>query len=232
MNLSLIVAAHNEEDNILLLYESIRKHVPGCEAIMVNDGSTDRTLAQMKSFTDIKLIDLKKRTGKSYALYTGIQNATREVIAVTDADMQLNTSDILVLLKKLREGYDLVCGWRHDRKDNWIRRMSSNIGNSISNRVLNMNLHDNNCPLQVMRRRCIQHVEYFNNFHRFLPYLVKKQGFKICEQEVSHHPRRFGYSKSGIKNRAFGNLITLLELRQGKHSLPANARPTNQAPTL
>jgi len=217
MKISVVVPAYNEEKNIEPTISKIRKDLRDLdyEIIFVNDGSTDNTKKELMKTNDkrIRVINLNKRMGKSFALFTGIKNAKNKIIATLDADLQDNPEDILKLLKRLNEGYDLVCGWRYKRKDNFIKKVSTKIGNYINNSFLDINLHDNNCPLKVFEKECMENIIFSKSMHRFIPILAKIQGYKIYEEKVEHYPRIYGKTKYGIHNRIFGNLKTLFMIK-------------------
>lgn len=221
--LSIIITAYNEEENIAETYKRIKESLSDIDykIIFVDDGSTDNTKDELEKIGDenVKIIHLDKNTGKSYAYFTGFNNAKNEIIATLDADLQDNPVDILKLLNKLSQGYDLVCGWRHKRNDNFVKRVSSKIGNFINNKTLNIKIHDNNCPIKVFKKKCFEDVLYFKNMHRFLPVLAQIQGFKIGEEKVEHFPRIHGKSKYGVYNRVFGNLKTLYLIRFKRNNI-------------
>lgn len=216
MKISIITTAYNEEMNVLPFYESIKKALGEIdyELVFVNDGSTDRTLDEIKKIKDerIKIISEDHR-GKAFALYSGLQNAKNEIIATIDADLQDDPSDIIRLLNKLNEGYDFVCGWRYERKDGIVKKISSKIGNLFLRVFFSVYLHDNNCPMKVFKKECVQNVLFFEHLHRFLTVLAKIQGYKVGEEKVKHYPRKYGKSKYGIRNRMFGNFKTILMIR-------------------
>ncbi len=217
MKISVILPAYNEEENIKPIYQSIKKSLKmlDYEIIFVNDSSTDNTKKELMKIKDkkVRVIDLSNGREKSFALFTGIKNAKNDIIATLDADLQNNPEEILKLLNRLNEGHDLVCGWRHKRNDNFVKKVSTKIGNYINNSFLDIELHDNNCPLKVFKKECMENVIFFKNMHRFIPILVKMQGYKICEEKVEHYPRVYGKTKYGIHNRIFGNLKTLFMIK-------------------
>jgi len=217
MKVSVITTAYNEEENIIQVYERIKKAVLGkdCEIIAVDDGSTDKTYAELRKIRDkrLKIIRLKKNRGKSFALYEGLKRAKGTIIATIDADGQNDPRDIPRMVKILGTRYDCVFGWRYKRRDGLIKNISSKIGNSFNNKLLGVNLHDNTCPVKVFRRVCVSKIQYFENFHRFIPAMIKLQGFRINEYKVNHYPRIHGTSKYGIGNRLFGNLKTLFMVK-------------------
>lgn len=221
--ISIVIAAHNEEKNILPLYKAIQGALDylDYEIIFVNDGSTDKTLEQIQKIKNkrVKIINFKHRKGKSYAWYRAFTSAKYKIIATLDADLQNDPKDILSLLEKIDQGYDFVCGWRYKRQDSFSKKIFSRGGNILINFLLKTDLHDNDCPLKIFRKECIERIKFFNTYHRFITPLAKIQGFKICEVKISHYPRRYGKSKYGILDRVFGNLRTLLIIKFKKEKL-------------
>ncbi|MBR9705608.1 glycosyltransferase family 2 protein [Candidatus Pacearchaeota archaeon] len=217
MKFSIIITAYNEEQNIAYLWKSIKNSLKDFEyeIIFVNDGSKDNTLVEMQKINDktLKIVNLKKRHGKSFALYRGLNAASSEIIATMDADLQNHPQDIIRMLERFDQGYDLVCGWRYVRNDTIVKKVSSLIFNFSSNLLLCTRLHDNNSPLKVFKKKCFENVLFSKNTHRFFPFLAKMQGYKICEIKVNDYQRKYGKSKYGVHNRILGGLGFLLFLR-------------------
>ncbi len=188
MKLSVIATVYNEQNNIIPFYEKLTKSLKNInyELLIIDDGSNDSSKEIIKSFKDkkVKKIFLQSRRGKSFALYEGIKESTGEIIATIDADLQDEPHDIPLMIKELKKGYDLIDGWRFDRKDGPVKLLCSRIGNFFNNIIMGLSLHDNTCPVKVFRRVCIKKVLYFDNFHRFIPIMVKKQGFKINSRKL------------------------------------------------
>ncbi len=215
--ISIIIPAHNEEENIRPLCERIKSAMDGAvyEIVLVDDGSTDNTLEEMKGCAapEITTLALGRRMGKCAAIYNGLRNSSGGMIALIDADMQNDPSDILRMSKEIGPDCDMVCGWRKHRKDGPVKRLSSRVGNTVSNIVLGVRLHDNNSSLKVFRRECTERVRYFRNMHGFLPAMAVAQGYRVKEIEVRHYPRIHGKTKYGISNRIAGNLKALMIAR-------------------
>ncbi|MBN2331150.1 MAG: glycosyltransferase family 2 protein [Candidatus Aenigmarchaeota archaeon] len=213
MKVSVITTAYDEEKNITPLHERIKKAMNGIdyEVVAVDDGSTDNTYNELRGIRDrrVKIIRMNEHRGKCFALHMGISKSSGEIIATIDADGQNDPGDIPGMVKELEKGYDCICGWRYHRKDTMVKRISSKMGNFFNNMFMDLNLHDNNCPVKVFKRHCVARIRYFDNFHRFIPILIKIQGFKIREYKVRHYPRIHGVSKYGIRNRIFGNIKTI-----------------------
>ncbi|MFN3263679.1 MAG: glycosyltransferase family 2 protein, partial [Aquificaceae bacterium] len=205
--LSVVIPAYNEEENIPILYEKLRKVLENLgreyEVIFVDDGSADHTWERLKEIAErdpkVKLIRFRKNYGQTAAMYAGFQHASGEVVITMDADLQNDPEDIPVLLRKLEEGYDIVSGWRKDRKDPFLsRRLPSIIANWVISKVTGVELHDYGCTLKAYRAGIIKRLELYGDMHRFLPALTKRLGAKITEIPVRHHPRIYGRSKYGI----------------------------------
>ncbi|MEJ7619316.1 MAG: glycosyltransferase family 2 protein [Aquificaceae bacterium] len=206
-HISIVIPAYNEEDNIPILYEKLKGVLERLgreyEIIFVDDGSVDRTWERLKEIAEkdqrVKLIRFRKNYGQTAAMYAGFQHATGEVIITLDADLQNDPEDIPTLLQKLEEGYDIVSGWRKDRKDPFLsRRLPSMIANWIISKVTGVELHDYGCTLKAYRADIVKRLELYGDMHRFLPALTKRLGAKITEIPVRHHPRLYGKSKYGI----------------------------------
>jgi dolichol-phosphate mannosyltransferase len=217
MKVSVVIPAYNEEAGVIPLCEGIKKAMEGMEyeVMFVDDGSTDNTRSEFVKAGDrrFRLISLGKHMGKCFALYRGMMESSGGIIATLDSDLQNDPGDIPAMVKELEKGWDCVCGWRFDRKDSLSKRVSSRIGNFVNNRLLGLEFHDNNCPVKVFRRECVSEIRYFKNFHRFMPAMIRLQGFRIGEFRVRHYPRMHGSSKYGIRNRVFGNLMTMLMVK-------------------
>jgi glycosyltransferase involved in cell wall biosynthesis len=217
MKISVITTAYNEEGNIAILCRRIKKAMgeKDYEVIMVDDGSADRTYDELAGVKDARFraVRLKEHKGKCFALYEGIRKSCGDVIATLDADLQNDPHDIVKMTAELEYGHDFICGWRRERKDGSLKKISSKAGNLLNNMILGVGLHDNNCPVKVFRRECVAGVKYFRNYHRFIPAMAKLQGYKIKEKEVAHFPRVYGASKYGIHNRIFGNARTMFAVK-------------------
>ncbi len=205
--ISVVIPAYNEEENIPILYEKLKsvldKLSEDYEIIIVDDGSADGTYQVLKSLSSkddkLKVIKFKRNFGQTAAMYAGFQHAKGDVIITLDADLQNDPEDIPLLLQKLKEGYDVVSGWRKDRKDPFFsRKLPSMIANWIIARVTGVHIHDYGCTLKAYKRDIAQKLELYGDMHRFLPALTKQHGAKVTEVIVKHHPRLYGKSKYGI----------------------------------
>ena len=205
--LSIVVPVYNEEENVRPLYEKI---CTVCESIevtyevlFVDDGSKDNTyevLSQLRvNSPQLSIIKFQENAGQTAAMAAGFEYAQGERIISMDGDLQNDPSDIPLLLEKLEEDYDLVCGWRKERQDKfWSRRVPSIIANWIISLVTGVAIHDNGCSLKAYRSEIIKQVPLYGEMHRFIPAMSTIVGARITEIVVKHHPRRFGTSKYGL----------------------------------
>ncbi len=205
--LSVVIPAYNEEENVPILYEKLKKVLDGLgqdyEIIFVDDGSTDGTYQRLKQLAEkdsrLKVIRFKRNYGQTAAMSAGFEHAKGNVIITLDADLQNDPEDIPILLEKLEEGYHVVSGWRKDRKDPFLsRKLPSMVANWLISKITGVHLHDYGCTLKAYRAEVVKDLELFGDMHRFLPALTKRGGAKITEVVVRHHPRMFGRSKYGI----------------------------------
>jgi len=201
---SLIVPVYDEEDNLHPLQERIQNALQDLdyEVIYINDGSQDRSGEILDTLATqdprVKIIHFVRNYGQTAALTAGIRNAKSEILITLDADLQNDPFDIPQMIQEL-EGCDVVCGWRKNRKDNFlIRTLPSKIANGLISRLSNVPLHDYGCTLRVYRREFIHDIPLYGEMHRFIPIYVTWAGARIKEVPVTHHPRIAGYSKYGL----------------------------------
>ncbi len=201
--ISIVVPAYNEQESLepffTVLIGAIKKLTKSYEIIFVDDGSTDDTLNILKEISErnsfMRIFSFRRNRGKSEALTLGFQVAKGEYVVTLDADLQDRPGEIGKLLTKIHEGYDIVSGWRKDRKDAKKMLFASRIFNSLARRVWGINLHDYNCGLKVYSREAAKSLRLYGGMHRFIPLLCYENGFKVTEVVVEHDKRRFGYSK-------------------------------------
>lgn len=208
MKLSLIIPLYNEEENLPLLMDAIYAALPPLnqewEAIFVDDGSKDGSLEILKSIVEkdpdhVRGVVFRRNFGQTAAIAAGIDHSRGETIVLLDADLQNDPADIPMLLAKLDEGYDLVSGWRKDRKDNRLTRtIPSNLANGLISWVTGVHLHDYGCTLKAYRREALEGFRLYGEMHRFIPVFAHSVGAKITELPVHHHPRKFGKAKYGL----------------------------------
>jgi len=205
--LSIVIPVYNEEDNVNLLYERL---VPPLEAlrstfeiILVNDGSKDRTESLIAAIalrdSRVKIVNFRRNFGQTAAMMAGIDHASGDIIVPMDGDLQNDPNDIGRLVQKLDEGFDVVSGWRKDRKDSEWRNLPSRIANRLISRISGVHLHDYGCSLKAYRRDVIKGVRLYGEMHRFIPIYASWQGGKVTEIPVHHHPRLHGKSKYGME---------------------------------
>ena len=217
--LSLIVPAFDEEANLRPLYERVL-HTFGArsdwELVVVDDGSRDGTARVMRELAreDARVVGvfLEKNCGQTAALAAGIREARGGEVATLDADLQNDPADLPALLALL-PGNDAVVGYRMRRRDTFVRRASSRIANWVRNRISGDQIRDTGCSLKVFRAEALEAIPWFEGMHRFLPTLLRYQGFRVVEAPVSHHARHAGNSKYGIRNRAWRAFKDLLAVR-------------------
>lgn len=221
MEISIVVPLYNEEDSIRLLYEAISNAVSGdfkeYEIIFVDDGSCDRTFefAEQLAANDMRLRVLKFRRnyGQTPAMAAGIDHARGEIIVTMDGDLQNDPRDIPDLVKKIHEGFDIVVGWRFNRKDKLVsRKIPSKIANWLIGKVTGVPIKDNGCSLKAYRGAVIKQVPLYNEMHRFIPAVASIAGPRIAEVKVRHHSRQFGASKYGL-SRIYKVLLDLLTIK-------------------
>lgn len=216
MHVSVVAPVYNELENIDLLHSALSEALQGLsyELVFVDDGSTDGSLDKLVSlFNDdpdhVKLIELRRNFGQTAAIAAGIDHTSGDVIVLIDADMQNDPADIPKLLEKIDEGYDVVSGWRVNRKDRFITRtLPSRMANWLISRVTSVKLHDYGCTLKAYRRDVLQGFRLYGEMHRFIPAYAGSVGAKIVEIPVQHHPRKFGETKYGLER----TLKVLLDL--------------------
>jgi len=205
--LSVVIPVYNEEGNLALLYARVRDAcVPlqkSFEIIFVDDGSQDRTYNILEKIHSsdcrVKVIRFRKNFGQTAAMAAGFEHANGRIIVSMDGDLQNDPADIPRLLAELDQGFDVVCGWRKDRKDKFIsRRIPSLMANWLIAKITHVPIHDNGCSLKAYRAEVIKNVLLYSEFHRFIPAMSTLAGARIGEIVVRHHPRQFGRSKYGI----------------------------------
>ena len=218
LDLSVVVPLYNEEESlphlVQQLTDALRPSGERFELVLVNDGSSDRTAEVLEQLshevTELVAVLLRKNYGQTAAMAAGFDVAQGDVIVSLDGDLQNDPADIPMLLAKLREGYDLVSGWRHQRQDAALqRKLPSRIANRLIGRVTGVKLHDYGCSLKAYRREVLSDMRLYGELHRFLPALAFIEGARITEVKVNHRARQYGSSKYGI-DRTFRVLMDLL----------------------
>ncbi len=207
--LSLIIPVYDEAENLPLLYEAIQQVMRSIgkawEVIFVDDGSRDKSLAVLETLVKqdpghVRAVVFRRNFGQTAAIAAGVDFSRGDTIVLLDADMQNDPADIPLLLAKLDEGYDLVSGWRKDRKDNrFTRTLPSNLANGVISWVTGVHLHDYGCTLKAYRRDALEGFRLYGEMHRFIPVFAHSIGARITEIPVRHHPRKFGVAKYGLE---------------------------------
>lgn len=220
--LSIIVPVYNEKESVSLLAEELAStlsHINlSYEIIFVDDGSTDGSAEVLKELVKkdrhFHLVALGRNSGKARALACGFREAKGEVIATLDADLQDDPKCLPDFLGKLNEGYDLVNGYRTERRDPLSKRLPSKIFNRVLALLGRVNLHDINCGFKVFKREVLKEVSLSPGMHRYIPLFVHSAGFKVTEVKVNHRPRKFGRSKYGVKRfyHGFFDIMSVLFL--------------------
>ncbi|MFK7737385.1 MAG: glycosyltransferase family 2 protein [Pirellulaceae bacterium] len=230
MRTSLIVPIYNEVENLPILVEqttAVLERLDGkSELILVNDGSTDGSTELLDSLAAdnpmLVVVHFRKNYGQTAAMQAGLEQARGKYLVTMDGDLQNDPTDIPKMLDKLDEGYDLVHGWRKDRKDTLVtRKIPSRIANWIISKVTKFPIHDLGCTLKAMRAEIAEELELYGEMHRFIPILAHWRGAQCCEVVTTHHPRRFGQTKYGLSR----TLRVVLDLMTVKYMLDYYSSP-------
>ncbi len=220
--ISVVVPVFNEEESVLHLFKELLFALSGLqvryEIIFIDDGSTDESLKILQSLEkkekNIKVFSFRKNLGKAEALMLGFQRAKGEYVVTLDADLQDVPSEIPKLIKKGKEGWDVVCGWRKDRNDGFQKVLSSKLFNHFARFFWKLRLHDYNCGLKVYTKDAAKSVHLYGGLHRFIPILAFQQGFSVTEVIVAHRQRKYGKSKYGFSKlwKDLPDIFTMLFL--------------------
>jgi len=209
MNISIVIPVYNEEENLPHLVDAIIRalnHLElSWEVVFVDDGSRDNSLGVLRDLAardtkHFRVVAFRRNFGQTSAISAGIDHSSGEVIILMDADMQNDPADIPMLLAKLDEGYDLVSGWRRNRKDNALfRTVPSRVANWLISWVTGVHLHDYGCTLKAYRRGAVSGFRLYGEMHRFIPAFAHSVGARIVEVPVHHHPRKYGAANYGLE---------------------------------
>ncbi len=215
---SVVIPVYNEAENLPALLESLSKTLKelnqSFEIIVIDDGSTDETVQVLKrlkhEYPELRAVLFRRNFGQSAAMTAGFDLARGEVVISMDGDLQNDPADIPMLIEKLEQGYDIVSGWRKDRKDAFLSRtLPSKIANWLIGKATGIRLHDYGCSLKAYRKEIAKNLLLYGELHRFIPVLASLQGARYAEVVVRHHPRSKGKSKYGI-GRTYRVMLDLL----------------------
>jgi len=231
MKVSVIIPVYNESEIlselVTTLFRTLQDQSYSWEILFIDDGSSDGSFQQLKSIAEenpehIIVIALRRNFGQTAAIAAGIDHANGDILVLMDADMQNDPTDIPLLLKKIDEGYDVVSGWRVNRKDNKITRvLPSRIANKLISWVTGVHLHDYGCSLKAYRKDILADFRLYGEMHRFIPAYAANVGAKIAEVDVKHHPRKFGKTSYGMER----TLKVVLDLFTVKFLISYSQKP-------
>ena len=228
-DISVVIPLYNEAPNLLELHEELTQVLGAIdrsyELIFVDDGSTDETgriLSEIHAGDRrVCVVTLRRNFGQTAGFAAGFKQARGRFIVTCDGDLQNDPRDIEMMLAKLEEGFDIVCGWRRSRKDSWSRRVSSMIANRLISVTTGVSLHDYGCSLKVFRAEVVKPLRLYGEMHRFIPAIASEQGVHIAELVVNHRPRKYGRSKYGLSR----TIPVLFDLVTVKFLLSYSTRP-------
>jgi len=220
MSISAIIPVYNEEGNVLPVYyelkEILQRLTDEYEIIFVDDGSQDATLSKLLSIKskepELRIIKFSKNFGKSAALTAGFEHVKGESVITLDGDGQDDPNNIPNLINALTEDSDVVCGWRVNRKDGFLKKLNSKIYNLLNRKINRNNIHDNNCMLRIYRKQVVSKLILPKGAHRYIPSILAQKGFRVSEIEVTHRSRLTGLSNYGFK-RLFSGFFDLFRFR-------------------
>lgn len=230
MDISVVVPFLNESPNLRPLCEELKVTLDGMgrdyEVLFIDDGSTDDGVEILQAYRSempqIKVVSFRRNFGQTAAMVAGLDYAEGEIVITLDADRQNDPADIPAMVEKIEEGYDMVCGWRHQRQDTYLsRKLPSMLANRLISTITDVNLHDYGCTLKAMRKELAKRVTLYGEMHRFIPAVASGVGAKIAEVKVNHRARTAGESKYGI-SRTFRVILDLITV---KFLLRFHARP-------
>jgi glycosyltransferase involved in cell wall biosynthesis len=219
--LSLVIPVFNEEENIELLYNEIKLAVydkyPALEIIFINDGSTDLSLKKLRGLaaqdSRVKVINFRKNFGQSSAISAGFDYCSGDYVVTLDADLQNDPSDIPKIVEKLNEGYDIVNGWRKNRKDKLItKRIPSFFGNKLISFITKVKLKDYGCTLRGFKQEVVKNLKLYGEMHRYIPAIASRMGITSTEIPLNHRARKFGKSKYGL-SRTYKVILDLISIK-------------------
>ncbi len=237
MKISVVIPIYNEEENIKALYEELLEVLKDMkcryEIIFIDDGSSDKSLELLEQIKEndssVVVVSFRRNFGQTAAMSAGFDYAQGDIIITMDGDLQNDPHDIPEMIKKMESGYDVVTGWRFERKDPfWSRRLPSKIANGIISWITGVYLHDYGCTLKAFRKDVTSNIRLYGEMHRFIPAIASGMGISFTEIKVNHRPRMFGASKYGITR----TLRVILDLMTVKFLLSYATRPLHVFGTL
>lgn len=230
MDVSIVIPFLNEAPNLKPLCEELKTALDpmgkSYEVLFIDDGSTDEGVQVLEDFRSempqIKVVSFRRNFGQTAAMVAGLDYSEGDIVVTLDADRQNDPADIPAMVAKIEEGYDMACGWRHDRQDTYLsRKLPSMMANRLISKITDVNLHDYGCTLKAMRKELAKRVTLYGEMHRFIPAVASGVGAKIAEVKVNHRARTAGESKYGI-SRTFRVILDLITV---KFLLRFHARP-------
>ena len=220
MKLSIILPVYNEQGSLETLYAELKAVlIAGAfdyEIIAVNDGSRDRSFEILETLAskdqNFKVINFRRNYGQTAALSAGIDSASGDILIPLDADLQNDPADIPKFLEKMKEGFDVVSGWRKQRKDHWTRKFPSQMANWLISASTGVKLHDYGCTMKAYKRELVKDIQFYGEMHRFMPAYVSWYGGKVAEIAVNHRERKYDKSKYGF-SRIFRVILDLITVK-------------------
>lgn len=213
--LSVVVPLYNEEGNVRELHKRILEACEelgkSFEIIFVDDGSDDGTVKNAEGLTPLRLVQFRKNFGQTAAFDAGIKQAKGEVVVTMDGDLQNDPKDMKLLISEMDKGYDIVSGWRWQRKDSLSKKIFSRGANLLRKILVKDNIHDSGCSLKAYKRACFEDIDLFGEMHRFIPAILALEGYKVGEVKVNHHPRIHGKTKYNWK-RSIKGLVDMVSV--------------------
>lgn len=226
MDISIVIPIYNEQDNVAPLYNEIKQVVNRIskdhKIIFIDDGSTDKTFSNLMKLKNrdskVRIIKFRKNFGQTAALDAGFKTARGNIIVAIDADLQNDPNDIPKLLEKLKEGYDVVSGWRYKRNDPILKKIISWKANILRKALTGEKIHDSGCTLKAYKKECLEDLNLYGEMHRYIPAILTWKGFKVAEVKVNHRQRKYGKTKYSIGRVIKGGLDLLVILFWQKYS--------------
>ncbi|MBW3015176.1 glycosyltransferase family 2 protein [Candidatus Woesearchaeota archaeon] len=220
MDISVVLPTYNEEKNVFILYNRLKKVLEALNAdfeiIYIDDGSRDKTFRNLielnKKDLRVKIIKFRKNFGQTAAMSAGFEHAKGDIVISMDADLQNDPSDIPKLISKLHRGYDVVSGWRYNRKDPLSKKIPSLFANFLRKGLTGEKIHDSGCSLKAYKNETLKNLNLYGEMHRFIPTLIRWKGYRIGEIKVHHHHRKYGKTKYNF-TRLFRGFLDLLTAR-------------------